>query len=355
MKVESSSNKRADLLAKLRSAAANKPTPAYVNSTRLNVYASPNTRMRKNHQIFIEERKTTHLTTLVKPNNVIRTNLPWGSFNGSIVELGSNYLCVYRSTEFEISICTFNPDFTVQPNSIHPIVTNVHACDPRLIWHNNKLLTFFSSVSEGFYFEHIRYMNLTEGKETIRVSPPELKMRQKNWTPFIYNGDLYVVTSICPHVVYKLDLQKTEPYTLEGKSGKRISLVPPYESEWSSVWFHDQFLRGNTNPVQLEDGNYLSTFHTVVYDNTRRCYYNGCYVFEGKPPFKVLRCATRSFLKAEDACEPYFRRSGEVVVTFPMAMIRKGNDLLISYGDNDSIIKILKTTVAEMLDTTVPV
>ena len=69
----------------------------------------------------------------------------------------------------------------------------------------------------------------------------------------------------------------------------------------------------------------------------------------------MLKCANRTYLKAEDAVEPHFRKKGLIQVCFPVGMTRKNNDLLISYGDNDSSVKILKTTVEDMLKTTIDV
>jgi predicted GH43/DUF377 family glycosyl hydrolase len=60
-------------------------------------------------------------------------------------------------------------------------------------------------------------------------------------------------------------------------------------------------------------------------------------------------------MPAEDAVEPPFRGGGKVCVNFPVGAVREGEDLLISYGDNDSCVKIMRTTIPAMLDTTVKV
>jgi predicted GH43/DUF377 family glycosyl hydrolase len=113
---------------------------------------------------------------------------------------------------------------------------------------------------------------------------------------------------------------------------------------------YKEFLRGNTNIVQLNDGNFLGTFHTAVWFNQRCFYDNGAYLFEGKPPFKVLKCANRTYLKAEDATEPHFRKGDILVCNFPVGLVKQDDKLLISYGDNDSVVKIMETTVSKMLN-----
>jgi hypothetical protein len=80
-------------------------------------------------------------------------------------------------------------------------------------------------------------------------------------------------------------------------------------------------------------------------------YDNGAYIFEGKPPFKPLECGHRTYLRAEAAREKHFRKTGVIVCTFPIGMTTKNDKLIISYGDNDSCVKIMETTIDEMKKT----
>ena len=153
--------------------------------------------------------------------------------------------------------------------------------------------------------------------------------------PFVHNNKIYLIASVCPHVIYELN----------GTETKKV-----FESNWMNPWiFPNLFLRGNTNPIQLDDGNYLGTFHTALWYG-KTCYYdNGCYLFSGKEPFKVLKCSNQTYLPAEGAIEPHYRNAGKILCTFPVGMIKENNNILISYGDNDSVVKIMKTTVDDML------
>ena len=80
-------------------------------------------------------------------------------------------------------------------------------------------------------------------------------------------------------------------------------------------------------------------------------YDNGCYVFEGKPPFKPILCGYRTYLRAEAAREIHYRKAGSIICTFPVGMVQKNDKLIISYGDNDSIVKLLITNTEEMMKT----
>jgi predicted GH43/DUF377 family glycosyl hydrolase len=171
---------------------------------------------------------------------------------------------------------------------------------------------------------------------SFRISPIS-NVRQKNWMPFVYNKEILLVASVCPHLIYDL------------KGNLR------YETEWLNPWFKNDFLRGNTNCLLLPDGNYLGTFHTV--DRLGNCYYydNGCYLFEGKPPFKVLKCSNQTYLPGEAAITPHFRRAGIIQCPFPISLWQDKKNLFISYGDNDSEVKVLKTTLKAMLEIMVDV
>lgn len=287
--------------------------------------------------------------------DVVRIETPErGSFNPGLVKVpnSTDFIMVYRPDEHNFIGCILDSNFNVYVESYFKF--NIKNCaDPRIIWTNEgKLLLVYSSTTgTGLNYECIRgaiIMDLNNGLNFIqptlfRISPESLVTRQKNWMPFIHEGSLFLIASVLPHIIYKFDLNTFKC--------EKVS-----EEKWISSWIYpNQFLRGNTNPVMLKDGNYLGTFHTAVWNN-KKCYYdNGCYVFEGKYPFKVLKCSNRTYLPAEGAIEPHFRNARTIVCTFPVGMVRDENKIYISYGDNDSIIKIMKTTVDKMLSLTLDI
>ena len=284
--------------------------------------------------------------------DVVTVELPeQGSFNAGIAPMPNtnNYICVYRPNEFRFTACILDKNFS-NPTKFFPFqFTN--CADPRLIWVENKLYMIYSSIDKvGISRECIRggvIMDLEKSNNFIhpqlfRVSPTSLTDRQKNWMPFLYENKIHLVSSVCPHVIYELE-----------EDGKEA--VKKYETNWIHPWFNQEFLRGNTNIVKLEDGNYMGTFHTVQVRGKMHYYDNGCYIFEGKPPFKVISCSDKTYMKAEDAIHPHYRKRGLIQVNFPVGMIRENENLFISYGDNDSIVKIMRTKVEEMKNLTVRV
>lgn len=293
-----------------------------------------------------------YLTSLLDPAKVTRLSLPHGCFNAGIAPLPTSggYVCVYRPDERSFAACLLGDDLQIIPGSTRQLgLTN--CADPRLIWWRGSLLMVYSSHDTGsFKTECIRAAVIAESHgyfqwvqaEPFRISLPG-ESRQKNWTPFIGPGDrLYLVATVRPHLIYELC-----------EIGRFAE--PVCETEWNSPWFYgSEFLRGNTPPVDLGNGTFLGTFHTAVKLTSKLHFYdNGCYVFDGKPPFRVLRCGRRAYLPAEAAIEPHFRKAGLIKVCFPVGAVRNADRLLISYGDNDSSVKIMETTVSAMLATTI--
>ncbi len=280
-----------------------------------------------------------------------RLDLPHGCFNAGLaaMPMQDTKVLVFRPDERSFKVCLLHPDMKTMSEPEDMGITN--CADPRLMWVGRKLLMVYSSHDTGsFKTECIRgavIMDLDKSARFIipvkpfRLSPPGPE-RQKNWTPFRLNDRSFVIASVSPHIIYELK-----------EDGCIAQML--CETDWLSPWFSKEFMRGNTNPVQLDDGNFLSTFHTVQRHGRMHYYDNGCYVFEGKPPFEVLRCSNRTFLPAEAAVEPHFRKADEIRVCFPVGMVRERDKLLISYGDNDSSVKILETSIEEMLRTTLPV
>lgn len=285
--------------------------------------------------------KMPYLTSLVSMDNVVRLPLKHGCFNAGLVKKldNSGYYCVYRPNEHSFFGMELN--FNLEITSNHYKFNLSNCADPRLIWNNDKLFIIYSSYEKKECIKGIVAIdnniskNFIQSKE-FKISKSDEK--EKNWMPFLYENQILLVSSVYPHIINDIN-------------GNKL-----YETSWVSPWFSKNQLRGNTNIIQLENGNYLGTFHTVEKINNRMHFYdNGFYIFEGKPPFKVLKCSNRTYLAAEDATEPHYRKKGLIQVCFPIGLVQHDNNFLISYGDNDSSVKIIKLKLNEILSTMVDV
>jgi predicted GH43/DUF377 family glycosyl hydrolase len=308
-------------------------------------------RIQRPGKIFLR-RPTTHNLFTVN-NKTTKIKIPEkGSFNAGIIDIGDKYLLVYRPDEIQLTACFMDYEYNIMPESYNRF-SLLFVADPRLVLTpDNKVLMSYSKYSPTNMNEHIDaniIMDLNESTEkiflgkTIRISPPELNGRQKNWMPFTHENKLYFISTVCPHNVYEVDW-----------NGEKQSLVAG-NTIWKNNWYLKENLRGNTNAVRLDDGNYLCTFHTAQKIDKCHFYDNGAYIFEGKPPFRPLFAGNKTYLRAESAKEPHYRKEGLIVCTFPIGMIRKDEKIIISYGDNDSCVKIMETNLDEIKKTMIEV
>lgn len=284
--------------------------------------------------------------------NFKRIQLPEsGAFNGTIIRYNEEkIICVYRSDEKHFVACYLDNKYNPIKDSFHKLKISKCA-DPRLIWlKNNSLLLTYASVNNVSYDkEYICGMIIMDDKSAgkfidgneFRISSASLHGRQKNWMSFSKDGEIYFISSVCPHEIYHLsdDLVCKKLYT----------------TNWSSPWLVKEHHRGSTNPIRLSDGNYLSTFHTSMKHEGRFHYDNGCYIFSGEPPFNVIKCANRTYLPAEAACEKHVRNAKRIVCNFPVGMMMENGKAIISYGDNDSCVKIVEYKLEDLLNTTIDV
>ena len=294
-----------------------------------------------------------HQRFLTKVNGKFhRLELPEkGSFNAGIIRYDKEKLiCVYRPDENTFTGCYLDNNYNVFEDSYYNF--NIERCaDPRLLWtKDDQLLMVYAHVDNlEFEKEYIRGTIIMEDRFggsfvediSFRISPSETKGRQKNWMPFCHDDKIYLISSVCPHEVYEL---------VDANTCNKV-----YSTKWSNPWRIKEHLRGSTNPVRLPDGNYLSTFHTAMKHNNKLYYDNGCYLFSGNPPFNVLKCSIKTYLPAEAACEPPFRKGSDIVCNFTVGMIYENNKVIISYGDSDSAVKIVEYRLEDLLNTMVDV
>lgn len=325
--------------------------PVLNNSLITNKKRKPNSKLsrvasRNNLEEFTERPDKKFLTKIA--GTTTRLKLERGAFNGSIIQVENNFLLVYRPHEFTFKACFLNDNLQVVNAKHYPINLNIVA-DPRLVkLPDNRILLSYASFESNDYIASNVIMDLNDGHEIIledkvRVSPESLPSRQKNWMPFVHDNKLFFIASVNPHVIYEFDYDSKKPAKLA------------YQTEWKIPWAIRRTLRGNTNALKLPDGNYLTIFHTAMIKSGLTYYDNGAYIFEGEPPFRVLKCSKKTILPAEAAVEPHVRKANEIRCIFPMSLVALNERILITYGDNDSAVKVLDTTLSDILETMVSV
>ena len=319
--------------------------------SKIPISIQPRKNLESHDHNYDRKKEIKFLTTI--PSKITRINLPEaGSFNAGILDLDNKILCVYRPNEYEFVACFLNYEYKVINDFYYKF--KMHGVtDPRIIkTPDNKVLisysmSFENQVEESIVGTFIMDLNKSDTKifeeKAIRISPKEMKDRQKNWMPFVHEKKLYFVANIFPHEIY------------ESSTGNILESQKKYATSFENEWFAKTSLRGSTNAVLLPDGNYLTTFHTVLRNKDLHYYDNGFYIFEGKPPFKVTHMSEKTYLRAEDATEPHYRKAGLIMCVFPVGMILKKDKVIISYGDNDSCVKILESSLDDVMNMMVKV
>ena len=276
--------------------------------------------------------------------DIKRLNLPSGSFNGSLLKLDDKYLLVYRPNEYVFDAVFLTSAFEIIPNTTKRLDLGGDVADPRLIiTPKNKVLVSYSRFNMDNQVEYIcgsyiMDLNISTNiiqTDNFRISPESLEDSQKNWMPFTFENKIYFISDIRPHRVYEFDEDSNTSFLA-------------YEVNYPHAWFNKFQLRGNTNCIRIDEKYFLTIFHSVQkIDNC--CYYdNGAYLFEANPPFRPAYFCNRTIMPAEFAIEKHYRKSGEIICVFPMSLHKDEHGLTICYGDNDSAVRILRTSYDEI-------
>jgi len=212
--------------------------------------------------------------------------------------------------------------------------------DPRVLVHDNKYyvgcanykfnkIKFIHQKILVFdkNFNHIDNIHIEYDGNGNSIN--ENKNHQKNWTFFIYNGNLMVVYRMNPHVIIEVDL-KTNKVITEYKNFKDIS----------KEWIFGECRMGS-NPI-LKDGYYHNFFHSSLpWRFPKRQYFMGYYKFESIPPFKIVHIDSKPILHGNESDERILDEISPLVV-FPCGVIEKDDKFVVSFGLNDEKTGIIK-------------
>ena len=143
--------------------------------------------------------------------------------------------------------------------------------DVRLVPHENAILSFANGYGAWPLLGTLKNSVITLRSAVANFSAP-----QKNWMPFEYDNCLYLEYSIQPHVILKFDLDSakcTEAYRTTLKSG-----------------FIASHLHGGAPPLRLNENYFLGVGNSQHLSWFQDRYYAAVfYLFEAKPPFRVVK------------------------------------------------------------------
>lgn len=295
------------------------------------------------------------------------------AFNPSIIRWQGAFLMSFRDipnpkNNFESQLGliwlddNFNPISSpqildTQGNSLIPSRSE----DPRLIKVGARLYMVYSDNKDekitrgGFrvYIAELKFdgrkfflyktegLNRFEGESNLR--------REKNWVPFDFEGNLLLAYSLTPHLIFRPLIGQGECETL-AKTHNNI------QWDWGT-------LRGGTPAVILDNGNYLSFFHSSQLMETKQSegksiphYFMGAYTFSSIPPFEIISISSEPIIGKTfyDGViyKPYW---SAVRVVFPGGFVFDDNYIWIAYGRQDHETWVVKLDKKLLYESLIPV
>ena len=304
------------------------------------------------NRTFTDEQKRDFITDVV--TDVKRIEIPGvdSPYNPSFVKNEEGYLMVFRyddprglnprqlweEKQRYIGVVKLDQNFdpTTPFQTLKTPYSPSQAEDPRIFKFRKKFYVLYGDTTDGTQYG-VRRLYVGELKEEkkifsihniVRLDYDNGSHAEKNWMPFVKDDELYFVYSVSPHKILKVN-----PDTGESTVFSETPMPLP--------WSHG-IIRGSTPAIHLGDGEYLSFIHssapnepTFWKKKPMNYYYMGAYLFEDEPPFKVKAISSGPYVHPE-----FYTSSNRKMVIFPAGLIRNGNQLFVSYGENDSAIGI---------------
>jgi predicted GH43/DUF377 family glycosyl hydrolase len=278
--------------------------------------------------------------------------------NGSVVKYRDYNLFVYR-TEQEpffyntfLHICQLDDRYQPMSESVtlrletlenswqlmfkercsHIDLKSIRSEDPRVLVVGNELYLVYCDGFKVCYtildpkFINDKLVDCSH-REIYIPKPPPIKIkgydgREKNWTPFDKDGQLWILYNYHPLVFFRLDGDEICDITVKQNP------LP-----WSYG-----IIRGGT-PAILDGRDYLTVFHSChISDRGLKLYIVGCFRFsKDLEPVQISRYPLMIPLSNVDSR----LINDQVRVLFPAGIIRNDDHLVVSMGYNDHTNKIL--------------
>lgn len=248
--------------------------------------------------------------------------------NGSLMPYQAGYLFAWRNDWGNASIWAVKLDKEMKPIGMAKRLGLNHRYamsgreDPRVFMHKGKPHVWFTGWmgmrTAEWCKANVLFARLSDDLETEDIFFPDIPNRhswEKNHAYFEYNNYTHCVYSISPHVVHQVYCNR---------------VVKTYKTDSKINWRYGH-MRGGASPV-LHQGNYWHFFHGMSEVNGSRLYSIGIAVFEGKPPFKIIKVTHEPL----DVAVPDNSGFGCI---FPCGAFHEGKHWVISCGVQDKWIE----------------
>lgn len=293
------------------------------------------------------------------------------AFNPTIARWKGSLLLSFRirhpvtgSTD-QIGMVWLNEDFVPQGEPVvlevppYPSTLPSKQQDPRLIPVGEDLYMVYNNVIKGEIRKEVRRILIAKvhfdnGK--FYTDPPEMILSfegekeqrcEKNWTPFVYDGELYLIYSLTPHRILRY-LPGTGSCETFSTTSSQISWP------WGA-------LRGGTQ-AYLIDGKYMSFFHSsidmaTVHSKGKNIqhYLIGAYTFSSEPPFEITSVSPEPIVGKGFYSGPEYKTWKPLRVVFADGYVYDDKYIWVVYGKQDFEMWIAKIDKKLLFDSLIPV
>lgn len=217
--------------------------------------------------------------------------------------------------------------------------------DGRLILVGEKIYLFFNDLPPSqrnafsMYFAEI--VEVGEGfilKEPAKLlNYPKANEIEKNWSPFVSEGKLYVIYSDQPRILLEVNLNTGDCHEIP-------STEPDYKWDLGSI-------RGGS-PAGLIGDKFLTFFHSTFPTKIpkKRAYVMGAYTFDKESPFAVHSITTEPLGALTD-----YTQNNSFKVIFPTGMVVQNHSILVTWGKGDKQIWLTVFDTEKLLNSMQPV
>lgn len=249
-------------------------------------------------------------------------------------------------------------------NEVEGLNAIIYGEDPRVLVHNDSYFQiYFTSilgvtqpvrqrmgVAEGQFIPGAdARINITYiGQPMHVVDPLDGKGSQKNWSPFIYRGEVYLIAFFSPMIVVKMSGYGSDMLN---------SVVVSISNKTVNAYFDDPLsIRGGTNAIRINDDvGYLGFFHSrvVLPFNVMTTYVFGAYTFSAEPPFEMLKISPTPIMPEQFYTGQWSSRFIDYCM-YPMHIFLENGTIHMSLGYQDQFGVLVEMELDELLRTLVP-
>lgn len=297
-------------------------------------------------------------------------------FHAAVIPFNDDrFICLYHNSgSHDLASCFLDQNLHYVDGSICNRIFDTINADPRIMSYKGKYFVSTSRYDVSPIRIELGELQVSNG--IITIVPNSRRMftnimnwpgysakTEKNWTPWEHVGKIYYTHSLNPHIILEMDI--------EGDSSLKVVASTKWttDSWWSRESWEFPTYRLNCPPIRLQDGTYLSVFHTMrfascstpwhkIVPNHIRCYWTGFYLFEGLYPHRVLKISKEPFVSPLYVLPidwPFHPPPSGGNPFWPFSMIIRGDRILLTGGSNEISTAFCFFSLNEVLQSLTPV